>query len=36
MITYYGAASQDGFIASEKDNLDFLESVAPPEGEDYR
>lgn len=35
MITYYVGASADGFIATDDDNLDFLETVKPPPGEDY-
>ncbi len=35
MITYYVGASMDGFIATEDDSLDFLDSVGVPEGEDY-
>ena len=35
MITYYVGASEDGFIATEDDSLDFLDAVEPPEGEDY-
>lgn len=35
MITYYVGASTDGFIATEDDNLDFLDSVEAPVGEDY-
>ncbi len=35
MITYYVGTSSDGFIATEDDNLDFLDSVEHPKGDDY-
>lgn len=35
MITYYVGSSADGFIATDDDNLDFLEAVETPPGEDY-
>lgn len=35
MISYYVGSSSDGFITTDDDSLDFLDSIDTPEGEDY-